>query len=38
MTLFNRTLFESAGFILGILIGANVGFILAFMYLVMGGE
>jgi hypothetical protein len=30
-----RTIFESAGFIFGMILGINIGFIMAFMYLVM---
>lgn len=36
--IFSRAIFECAGFFAGMVIGVNVGFVMAFMYLVMGGD
>jgi hypothetical protein len=32
--IFSRAIFESAGFLFGALIGINVGFIIAYIYLI----
>lgn len=36
--IFSRAIFESAGLFFGLLIGVNIGFIMAFIYLALPGE